>query len=311
MRRTAIRHSIRSSLEIRNRVCSSVCSWPSDGVNTDHRNRHLKHLSPDPASNFKFSAGADVFVPRSSFIYSDWDSMEFKVEALSCRPLASNILNDDGMACKRKEIREHLGADTLPPEALAQERMVASSIEGHVMQSLTHELKYVTLAPTRQCLREALTAEVLSAPASTPDARYVRVCVNFQDDCSIDICAAPGCSMTIDQSVDDVAGISDESDVAVSDLEDSSDEPNDEGANNSAEAVAVRRAFLASVHSSAGSQDDEGTWTGDQILSWVTDAMDLAVAADDRQKGVKIFWLEWSRIDHFSFKITGNKSCAV
>ena len=83
------------------------------------------------------------------------------------------------------------------------------------------------------------------------------------------------------------------------DEEDSSDEPNDEGANNSAEAVAVRRAFLASVHSSAGSQDDEGTWTGDQILSWVTDAMDLAVAVDDRQKGPKTFWLEWSRIDCF------------
>ena len=107
----------------------------------------------------------------------------------------------------------------------------------------------------------------------------------------------------VSATVDMQAEAGDESDVAVSDLEDSSDEPSEEGQDNSAEAVAVRRAFLASVHSSAphvaGSQDDEVTWTGDQILSWITEAMDRAVAADDRRKGVKNLWLEWSRIDHF------------
>ena len=110
----------------------------------------------------------------------------------------------------------------------------------------------------------------------------------------------PAFSATVDMQAE---AEGDESDVAVSDLEDSSDEPSEEGQDNSAEAVAVRRAFLASVHSSAphvaGSQDDEVTWTGDQILSWITEAMDLAVAADDRRKRVKNLWLDWSRLDHF------------
>ena len=104
---------------------------------------------------------------------------------------------------------------------------------------------------------------------------------------------------------DVIAEISDESDVAVSDLEDSSDDSsdgaNDEGLdNNSAEAVAVRLAFMASMDSStlslAGSQNDEGTWTASQILSWLDTAM---VPADDLQQGAKKFWVGWSKFDRF------------
>ena len=96
--------------------------------------------------------------------------------------------------------------------------------------------------------------------------------------------------------------MSDESELAVSDLEDSSQEASDDGQNNSAEAVAVRRAFLASVmsgaHSFTGSQHDKGKWTGDHILSWLTGAMELAVAVDDRQKGAQTLWLVWvQRLD--------------
>ena len=57
--------------------------------------------------------------------------------------------------------------------------------------SLTRELKDVTVAATRQCLREALTAEVLSAPARTPDASCVRVCPDIQE-------SKPPCDVKVD-----------------------------------------------------------------------------------------------------------------
>ena len=99
---------------------------------------------------------------------------------------------------------------------------------------------------------------------------------------------------TIDENEEDVTIGDDDADTDEGCYQ--SDGEND----NSAEAVATRRAFLASVTPSvAGAPPDEKKWTGDEILSWLTGAMDLAVAVDDRQKAVKTFWLEWSRIDRF------------
>ena len=74
---------------------------------------------------------------------------------------------------------------------------------------------------------------------------------------------------------------------ASADEDDDADEEDslDEVSDNSAEAVAVRCAFMASVESCAPSRADEGTWTASQVLSWLDNAM---VPADDLETGARM-----------------------
>lgn len=76
----------------------------------------------------------------------------------------------------------------------------------------------------------------------------------------------------------------------------------DEGDDNSAEAVAVRRAFMASIasttHTAITPQMDSETWTFEQILEWFNAALDEANAIDDRASGAEVLWTRWSEIEH-------------
>ena len=74
---------------------------------------------------------------------------------------------------------------------------------------LTCETKDIDVVATRQCLREPWTAEVLPEPVCTPAVRSVQVFADIPEDrnvvgCgaegrSIQICVAPGCSMTLQE----------------------------------------------------------------------------------------------------------------
>ena len=146
-------------------------------------------------------AEAEEFFP--SEVCADWNTMnsndplqDLQVEVLLdyLTPGANQDSDDSGnhmhrhpellqgsSSCSRKVMREMQSQSELPET------------------SLTNELRSIIVVPTRQCLREALTAEVLADPAVTPNAKNVRVCPDVHECRGIDDCVARGCSITLDE----------------------------------------------------------------------------------------------------------------
>ena len=73
----------------------------------------------------------------------------------------------------------------------------------------------------------------------------------------------------------------------------------DSGDDNSAEAVATRRAFMTSLSSTrlAPSASRSEVWSQQQILEWVGPAVAMASSMEDRASGAKAFWFQWSKVE--------------
>jgi hypothetical protein len=65
--------------------------------------------------------------------------------------------------------------------------------------------------------------------------------------------------------------------------------------------AAIVQAFVASTCSNSSSLPSRisfsGTWTPEQINSWVDNALDLALQAETREEGARAFWREWAKAD--------------
>ena len=84
------------------------------------------------------------------------------------------------------------------------------------------------------------------------------------------------------------------------DLEGTAHRQEEDADNNSPAAVAVRLALMASISSMSSTHDDKHVeqWTYEHILSWVRDAVDRSLEAEDRTSGAMSFWRDWEAIDH-------------
>ena len=101
-----------------------------------------------------------------------------------------------------------------------------------------------------------------------------------------------------------IASSSLDSDSAQSSAAGETDDGSEHGScdDNSAEAVAVRRAFMTSVasatHTPPSLYVETETWSFEQILAWLDPALELANATEDSKSGAKAFWSEWSKIEY-------------
>merc|ERR1712217_835557 len=78
---------------------------------------------------------------------------------------------------------------------------------------------------------------------------------------------------------------------------------------NSAESVAIRRAFMTSITSSAASarRDDDGIvelWSQSEIIEWVSGVFDCHVDPHDRISSARNIWREWEKANqHFPHQL--------
>jgi len=72
---------------------------------------------------------------------------------------------------------------------------------------------------------------------------------------------------------------------------------------NSAEAVAIRRAFIcstASTNPGIAAPENVDNWTNTEMLTWISDTLDGIMDEDDRLSSVKAFWRKWEKANsHF------------
>ena len=92
--------------------------------------------------------------------------------------------------------------------------------------------------------------------------------------------------------------------IAYMEWESSDDSPSSESSDddNSADAVAIRRAFIcstASTNPGTAAPDSADRWSHTEILDWVSRTLHGTRDNDDRLSSIKAVWLEWEKANPF------------